>query len=47
MTETGIDTLAIALVDRYLVGEELGRGASATVYRVRDSGFLRKLTEAR
>jgi len=24
MTETGIDTLAIALVDRYLVGEELG-----------------------
>jgi hypothetical protein len=47
MTETGIDTLAVALVDRYLVGEELGRAASATVYRVRDSGFLRKLTEAR
>ncbi|MGH7497752.1 MAG: protein kinase domain-containing protein, partial [Gemmatimonadales bacterium] len=28
--------LAAALADRYLVAEELGRGASATVYRARD-----------
>ena len=36
MTEPGIDLLAAALADRYLVEEELGRGASATVYRARD-----------
>ncbi|HEY8259222.1 MAG TPA: serine/threonine-protein kinase, partial [Gemmatimonadales bacterium] len=30
------DQLAAALADRYLVEEELGRGASATVYRARD-----------
>ncbi|HEY8258458.1 MAG TPA: serine/threonine-protein kinase, partial [Gemmatimonadales bacterium] len=36
MTEPGIDLLAVALADRYLVEEELGRGATATVYRARD-----------
>ncbi len=30
------DQLAAALADRYLVEEELGRGASATVFRARD-----------
>lgn len=36
MTDAGFDELAAALADRYLVEEEVGRGASATVYRARD-----------
>lgn len=36
MTDTGFEELAAALADRYMVVEEIGRGASATVYRARD-----------
>ena len=36
MTDEALDRLADALADRYLLEEELGRGASATVYLAQD-----------
>ena len=36
MTDEVIDRLADALADRYLLEEELGRGAAATVYLAQD-----------
>ena len=43
MTEEALDRLADALADRYLLEEELGRGASATVYLAQDRRHGRRV----